>query len=302
MQRQCVIVAALITLIGCAKQQEPSIQTQAGPATRPSQVTAPAPNTAPATPVDPVAALAAKLANGAPGDRAKAAEAIGALGDKGKPATPALCAAMLDKDDDLKVAAGDALKKVRPDLHPWVTELALGKDKDVFATNQAMNALLQLGPKGRESWPVVVRYLRYLKAMSDKPPRGTAVQDWQSRMQDGIWFLERSGAGEEGPAFDLLLELAGNPDVIGSSVANACTALGVVGQNRQDLRAGILPALLAALQQLKGGSMTYPIVALGKLGPDAKEAVPALRKLTLHEDAGVRKAAGDALARIEGGK
>ena len=61
---------------------------------------------------------------------------------------------------------------------------------------------------------------------------------------------------------------------------------------------GALDELIALLDRQPEEALSV-MEALGNLGPKAKSAIPALRKLSLHPEAYVREEAQAAIARIE---
>src|SRR4051794_11957983 len=71
--------------------------------------------------------LSKQLRDKSTAKRLEAAKELGQLGDKARPAARALCAACLDVNSKVSMAAGDALAKVRPDLHPHVIVLVAEK-------------------------------------------------------------------------------------------------------------------------------------------------------------------------------
>lgn len=78
----------------------------------------------------------------------------------------------------------------------------------------------------------------------------------------------------------------------------APAALGVVGEKRADLPAQIVPALRSRCRRLSRAGSTEPIEALGRLGPEARNALPELEKLKGAENESMRKAAAEAIGKI----
>jgi len=60
-----------------------------------------------------------------------------------------------------------------------------------------------------------------------------------------------------------------------------------------------IPLLITALRHTDATTRRTAAIILGKIGPDAKEALPALRVLLLDDDQPVRDAAQEAITKID---
>jgi hypothetical protein len=77
----------------------------------------------------------------------------------------------------------------------------------------------------------------------------------------------------------------------------ACPKLGKIAQRCPEYRKDCVTALLKVLPVCP--NKPSALKALGDIGPDAKEALPEIRKLKTDPDEAIRKAAGKAVEAIE---
>jgi hypothetical protein len=133
--------------------------------------------------------------------------------------------------------------------------------------------------------------------------RGSA---WFHDVQDAIYQYHRAGrqAQAAGPSF---VEQLGGPEratlklrfymALPERIANqrsgAAELLGFCGPPA-------VPALIVALGDMSGTVSTEAARALGNIGPEAHQAVPALEKLAKTADGQLRAAAAEALRKIRG--
>jgi len=79
---------------------------------------------------------------------------------------------------------------------------------------------------------------------------------------------------------------------------NAALALGAIGPDAKEA----VPALTKLLQDPEWTVRRHAALALGEIGPAAQESMPALSKLKQDHQSLVRKAAEEAIRRIRGAK
>ena len=95
------------------------------------------------------------------------------------------------------------------------------------------------------------------------------------------------------PAVPRLIELSRSPDALVRQ--QAALALGKIGPAAKE---GV-SALAVALDDGEWPVRRQAAIALGEIGPDAKLAKPVLQKRTKDDNALVRKAAEEALKRLD---
>jgi hypothetical protein len=244
-----------------------------------------------------------------PAERVRAATELGKLKERGRPAARALCEAAVDPSEAVRQAALEALEKVRPDLYRHV--LVLLVDADPYKNTQASGALQAMREDAQAAAPMLLAHLRW----HGGPPRAT--RDTIFGVKQPRWDLARADIAAltkldpTNPEFvKLLTDLSGplpaNTPFYGAQLqSHAVAALGEIGKNHPEQRKRIIPALIAAVGEEDRGWVfdtqrrLAAIGALGSFGPDAKEAVPALKKLMLHPQDVIRHAASSALEKIE---
>jgi HEAT repeat protein len=228
-----------------------------------------------------------------------AAEALGKIGPKAVEAIPALIRSIRDHEErqgrlrgeELShwrrfVTAEQALLRIGIHTRPAVPYLAtLAEDEDYYVRMRAMVALRQIGPDAQTAVQALVRQL----FSKDETTRGLAA--------DALGSIGR-GAGDAAPALGKALSGASNNyDRIGNALARigkpavaslktalgdkdewaravAAEALGKIGPDARDA----VPELAAALGDPSLRVRHHAAVALGKIGPEAKPVVPALTK------------------------
>jgi HEAT repeat protein len=234
-------------------------------------------------------------------DRVRAAEEIGRMKEEGKPAARALCEAAISSDEVVRQAALEALEKIHPSLYKPVSTLLL--DNSPNNRQQAAQTIKLMGQEGNAATPVV---LEILKRNNHEGPKGPFFID-DSFMLEEMATLQAI-APDELDTVNLMIELTTYEGYFsGGQVRHvAAIALGELAKKHPGKRQEIIKALLAATQfhpprwqQLDQPTCIAAIGALGKIGPDAKEAIADLKKLKLSPDMAIREAAGAALEKID---
>jgi HEAT repeat protein len=233
-------------------------------------------------------------------ERIRAAEQLGAMREAGRPAARGLCEAALDTREAVRQAALEALEKVHPALHKPVLTLLVDKDHQNQIKASRTIAALQEG--GKAAVPVLLAHMELLKSR----PSWTSLE-----AREDIATLVKI-APDEQPVIKVLIELAtirGASDQAYTSRIAAVSGLGDIGKSRPEKRKQIVPVLIVALdfpdrfvreehwhdQQV----CLAAIQALGNFGPDAKNAIPELKKLKLNPEMRIREAATAAQEKIE---
>jgi hypothetical protein len=199
-------------------------------------------------------------------------------------------------------AKQEAVYKSKPATF-WLTQL---KDKDVAFRLEAINALKEIGP---ESDDVVLALLAVLKdkdrkvqeaaaeAFSSFPPEPTTPvlvkamksDDHHTRLSSVI-LLGRIGPKAKA-AIPLLKEAVQDDDLdVSRHTLQSVTAIAP-----EEAVAVFILALGSKHDDVRDGA----VVSLGKIGPKAKAAIPALKKALKDSNADVRSHAADALRAVE---
>ncbi len=192
------------------------------------------------------------------------------------------------KNPETKEEAKEGLAKLGPSAIPAIMK-ALKERENMAARFDAQDIMAQMGP------PAIPFLIEEMK-------KGDFLQDRAS--------LTLGKMGK--PAVPELVKLLDNKDDLARGMA--AQTLGIIGPAAKEA----VPALIAALKNPKddlakikppanarglnrqGGRSVYPFFAraLGRIGPDAKAAVPALREKLKHEDFKIRLSAVEALGKI----
>jgi HEAT repeat protein len=261
----------------------------------------------PQTADDPVPELIRLLTGRTPQpNRLAALHALGRLGEKAMSARTWLVAAAFDDDPKVRIAAAQALGHLGPDAAPALARLLVHSDKYV-----RRNATWGLGKLGAKSKPVLKDLCRALKDADPRTAAGAAqalgamgthgadaVPDLAEAMRGTNVVLCRLAAkalSEIGPPAkaELIAHLSHHDPFIRGEAA---VALGWMGPAAADA----VPHLMAVLTTLpKPGTLAPPAAApkndgtgesatpddnarmfaaqaLGRIGPAAADALPAL--------------------------
>jgi HEAT repeat protein len=242
-----------------------------------------------------------------PGVRGYAVSGLGRIGAPPERAIPAIVA-VLEKDESRSAAL--ALGKFGSQAAPAIAPLtkALGY-KQSLTRASAAEALGKIGPAARSAAPT----LRMRLKDEDDYVRGFAAR--------ALWEVEGTASPE---LIDVLIALLKTEKImlaietlgeIGPRAEKALPALEAAGKSEPRFfiaptiwAAGrireekdLLPRLLLELKNSEPMARAYAAWALGKMGPEARETVPALRKLVFDDKIGFgRFVVLEALERIEG--
>jgi WD40 repeat protein len=279
-----------------------------------------------------IRSLVAGLKFGKPAERVKAAAALAALGPQGRAASRALCEAMLDADPQTRLAATEALQKVNQPLHEVVVPLLV--ERDYRRRSASLRKLAGLGKEAQPAVPILVFYHDDHLAATSAPGRARPGDD----VGDGPFLVETlvKVAGEEaglpavfsgwllgsknghvkvavaqalprlptgvGAIGALLQSLRTEPDL--NVRAQVTHALGLLVPKTQDVKtqkAAVALLALAARGERSEVLRALAAEALGRIGPAARDAVPALTAAKTDPAAKVREAAQAAVEKIQAG-
>jgi HEAT repeat protein len=166
------------------------------------------------------------------------------------------------------------LGKLGDDAVPALTEAL--RDKDPAVQKAALTALVPIGPAAKSAFTAI----KELASKAEHP----------DLLKTAIAALPKFGA--EGQA--ALLDLLKRDD---SAVRFACLQA-VAAQ--KELPSAVVPGAIGALTDKNEKVRALAAYVLGKLGPEAKEALPALAKAREDSDERVRELAAKAVKQIEG--
>ena len=253
-----------------------------------------------------IAQLQSKDAN----NRIRAAQEIGSIGPDARSATASLVS-LLGDTDPVANAAETALWQIGPDVVPEIKG-ALKSDNSKVRM-QAIEVLVQLGPKAKEAVPDLIEKL---KNGSDKVEKTKAVfalekigkeakpaipaitdlletNDWELQ-----WIAASALADIDPPAakdaVPKLIEFLNTQRAHPRFVHVCALALSKIGIEK-DMADGAVAPLLICLKDTKVGDLNYFSDALATIG---KSAVPGLIKMMDDQELTTRILAIGTLARI----
>jgi HEAT repeat protein len=217
--------------------------------------------------------------------RAAVAEALGRIGDEAKSAIPRLVPLLKDPDPGVRLAAAFALGRIGPEAATAVPDLAqaLATDTDVAVRKEAARAFALLGLDAKAGIPALAKALRQDKSEEVRQHAALALEKMR---------------GEEVHAVAPVMIEAMKKDPDKSVRIFVVHALGnSLGPNLRDF----VKDLAEQLPREKEGDVRLAIVQeLGALGPDAKEALPALQQMVTDVQITVRDAAKQAVRKVQG--
>jgi hypothetical protein len=243
--------------------------------------------------------------------RVAAARALAKMGKRGRLAARSLCQAIVEETGETRTILLETLEKIHPDLHRHVVPLCV--DENSYNHMAASRGIRALEKDGIGGLPILLAHARWAAGESDGPYRLFAGQ-WQNEnmLSEDLRSLA-SLAPTDSDVIKLLSKMVTWPDpenrqyYRGRGVRPlAIELLRTIGIKHDKLRKELVPALVRGLKDMRSErvfrertTMLAAIRALGDFGPDAKEAVPALKKEKLNPDQNVRDTVTSALAKIE---
>jgi hypothetical protein len=255
------------------------------------------------TPEDPaVAPLVKRLKGGNAADRILAANELAKLGLAARSAARDICAAATDDSKEVRQSALEALEKVRPDLAKSVTALLVDRQSSLGAALH----IERLGVSASPAIPALIWNSKW--GYGAGPANIMALAKVGPTDPEAVRAIIRHA---ERPAEETLRGafVPIGMRVVGKKEA-ALEALGTLTENRGSLRQEIVACLVKVLGECEAGLGDRVIgvynsyakttmESAARYGPDAKEAIPLMKKLKLNPNREVREAAASALEKID---
>jgi HEAT repeat protein len=212
--------------------------------------------------------------------RRAAANYLGEIGPPAKDAVPALLRACWDDHDAVRVAAAESLLRIDPALarRHVVAPLIKVVEREVGSTYPAIMLLRKIGPEAHAAVPALIRAL------------GSSEGSIPQAAAEALGCMGEAGK----PAVPALL--ARLEDESHEVRVAAALALWRLGR-----RGAAMAALLEEVQNevKECGARYQALGALAEIGPEASQALPALRRALLDRDDPSRPWVAWALWRIE---
>jgi HEAT repeat protein len=210
-----------------------------------------------------ILALASALIDSKLMIRKRAATELKWLASTAKPAVPALTLALRDKDQTVRRIAAEALGEIGPESKKAVKDLQNTlKDLDPLVRLAAAVALGRIGPLAKESSSSLA------EALADP------VETVRVEAALALWLITQN----DEIAFPVLFEVLSEPIAKGESNEKresrekAALSLGQMGKKA----AGAVAVLIETTKYNDTRVRLAAAYALGKIGPSAKLAIPAL--------------------------
>ena len=214
--------------------------------------------------------LIQKLQSGSDAEKLTAAVALADFGPDAAPATTVLAAALQAKSEDLRLNAAIALGKIgTPAVGPVAKLLASDKASDRY---YAIWTLGWIGTAASQTAPQVIQ------ALADKD---------EGVRRKAAYTLGRIAPDAKIAIPALIKTFADANSEVRQAAADALSKFGPAA----------VPPLIDALKADSASTRSEAARALGTIGSDARDAIPALKALFLASDK-VGNSAGEALAKI----
>ena len=224
-----------------------------------------------------IKALTRALSDDSAKNRLAAAYVLGPMGKRAKSALPALQKTLTDPERGVRLWSVKALSDIDP-MNPAVVTAMVRtlRDPDPDVRRVALSAVIRLGPAATDSAATLVDVLQ--------------DADAGIRARACIAFRELSTDGKSGiPA--LITRLSDPEAEVRVRAAEALARIGT----------GSIPALVRALKERDPRTRRAAAEILGTFGNEARPNVVELTDATKDEDAGVSKAAAEAIKKIQEG-
>jgi HEAT repeat protein len=254
-----------------------------------------------------VAALIDGLSDERPQVRMRAAQSLGRLGKNARPATKALVNLLNDRQDMVRAAVTQTLVIAAADdesLHSLFQRLAASDDvlvRRAFVEGLKVNSaqdvvLLRLLVQAVDDDDAVVRSTAGVVLAESAPPDRPVIDALKKLLADNdprkVWQNTLNALGNPGnPATKVavLVEIVTSPEDFANlrQQGRLTVAIHLLGGARDQADVAV-PALAALIERKVAGlddpaSVSVAIDALGRIGPAAKRAVPALERWIFDE-------------------
>ncbi len=207
--------------------------------------------------------------------------ALDALASLGAPAVPRLIDGLKHKKMRANIAS--ILGRIGPAAAPATNALAaLVNDKDSHVAQEAAFALAAIGPAAKDAVPELIKALE-------------SGKDNDSNAIEIACCLGKIGPAAATAESVLVKQLQGSDADLALMSA---WSLAQISPASAGIAGNAVPVLVKALSLSAPQSKQLAAGALGSFGPLAKDAVPALEKTAVDEDASVREVATKALAAV----
>jgi HEAT repeat protein len=212
--------------------------------------------------------LVAAWVKASPTSRPELAKILGQIGPAAKDAAPVLREAMKEKDLNLKMACAIALLRIDPaarDAVEMINDLLDDSPTRRLMANpvQTMRLLDELGPLAEPAVPALVKHIG-----------SVGRRGWY---YDAYRTLRKIGPAARAAAPALIKALADAKDGgEGREIIETLAAIGPDGD-------GVMETLIASLDSPNGYIANSALVALGKMGAEAKQISPKLLELLAAE-------------------
>jgi HEAT repeat protein len=230
-----------------------------------------------------LAPLVKDLKDPKPAVKAKALEGLADMGPDAADASEAILALLADRSPAMQQAAMDALEKVNPSLHKPILTLLV----DRFAPNKS-NAIIRLSKMGADAKPAMPTLLRFYQIQLVAGDGSTSVR------AGGYSYTLLTAMNSRDPdnaEFQNAILAHVSADAVYIPILSD-----LVKNNHLDAAKAVKPLRQALAERT---CRLQAIMALGDLGPTAKDALPELKQLKNDSDQATRDAADDAVKKIE---
>lgn len=221
--------------------------------------------------------------------------ALGEIGPDAAEAVPELTKLLLDKSEYTRGDAAIALGQIGPKAQEANTNLKkLLSDSRKGVRVKAMFALIKINQDAATYMPQLIKMWNEAR---DTDEIGFNVENVRSEIAE-VWA--RLGR-EARPAKEIMVHTIGNRKTSLGVVNFLCKALAKQSDDRE-LAVSKLTAVLNEPDDQKNQKYRYvhAMVALGMIGPDSKQSITALQKLTKFDDKQVVELAYETLEKIGG--
>ena len=239
-----------------------------------------------------LAKLVKDLKGGSLGVRTTALRELQVMGSDAIEASDVLILATLDKSAAIQRDAIDALEKVNPALNKAVVTIMV--DHDENAKINAIDGLSQMGEDASPAAPVLIRL--YQRNLESRAMYGRSILNALAQMTPGSKDVEKIVLDAVG------FVPRGRPNDY-YATPDGPLRLTAIGLTSRLIKEGHIEAskavkpLVSAIRDVH--CSLAAIAALGELGPDAKEALPALKQLKVSPSNALREAASEAMDKIQ---
>jgi HEAT repeat protein len=260
-----------------------------------------------------VQALLKDLKGKDPKKRLIAAQDLGKLGEKAPfEVRRALCLVLLDRNEGLMKASLDSLRKIDPEFYKPLAVVMLNRSGDArddqADVRRAVVEIGELRERGSAAEPILVALLKQSFAggepLLDRPGR------YDETVCEAVMEALRKIQPRDLGTFSHLASLA-SPGVnqYPHVRLDALISLRYFAANydrdeavKEEIRRKSYQLYKTALNDPDPACVSQAARSIGEYGPDAKDALPILKKLKFSSNETVRAAAIAAIDKIEGGK